>query len=161
MSRISSVNHSSLPELTNVQLDHHFGNNPYYVGTYAKNQLPSEEKLKGRFIITNLQSSDAGHGTHWTLLYNVNPKTVIYFDPIGEIPPQSIHNLMEKTGKSTQVNAYDLQPLGTSSCGWWCIYVAQRLLSGKSLDSIVHEFSMNPSRNESLLKSHFQHRPRL
>lgn len=161
MSRTSSVIHSALPELTNVQLDHYFGTNPYYAGTYAKNQLPSASKLVGRFLITNLQSSDAGNGTHWTLVYNVAPKTVTYFDPIGEIPPTSIHDFMEKTGKSSQVNTYDLQPLGTASCGWWCIYVAQKLLLGKSLKEIVHEFSMNPSRNESLLKSHFQHRPRL
>lgn len=152
---MSKAPKSTLPELSNVQLNTFYRNDSHYAGSVSKDHLPSDDKLSGRFCIVNLQSSTQGGGTHWTLLYNVRPDVVIYFDPIGQLPPESVYQFMLRTRKRHEINSHDLQPLGTSSCGWWDVYVEQRLSTGHSLKEIVRHFSNNLGNNEQLLRIYF------
>lgn len=148
-----------MPELTNTQIDQHFAHNDSYAGCFPKNKLPSAGELSNKFVFVNLQSSTQGNGTHWTLLFNCQPRNVIYFDSMGQVPPQEVTARMKETGKSQQYNTHDFQPIDTSSCGWWCIYAANVLQRGKSLDDIVQHFhNSSVGHNEELLRNYFSSR---
>ena len=58
--------------IEDMKLTHVFG------GVYSKNELPILERNK--FYIINLQDSDAGNGTHWTVFFYNKPLTSIYYD---------------------------------------------------------------------------------
>lgn len=157
MNRSRRTRHpATLPELTNNQIDEHFAHNPHYSGCFPKDRLPSTRDLSNKFVFVNLQSSTQGNGTHWTLLFNCRPDCVIYFDSMGEVPPNEVSLRMRETNKKQIYNQHDFQPLNTSSCGWWCIYVANLLQKGKSLDEIVAHFhNSNVGHNEELLRNYF------
>jgi hypothetical protein len=145
-----------LPELSNQFIDRYYKQQPHYAGCFPKDKLPTD--IAGKFCIVNLQSSRAGDGTHWTLLYNVNPSSISYFDPMGEIPPESVERVMNKTGKRCEINNIDLQPINSSSCGWWCMYAADHLLKGWSLPTITSTFRGSLHNNETMLAAHFSKR---
>ena len=125
----------SLPALSNFQLDiveEYFHGRKTWGGAITKDKVP-KTIASGKFYIVNLDNS-TGPGTHWTLLFNCKPNECIYFDSYGMPPPESVVTAMLNTRKKTQTyNNVDLQELGTQTCGWWCIYVAEELLAGKSL----------------------------
>jgi hypothetical protein len=144
-----------LPELSNHQIDGVFKSNPRYAGCVSKDHLPHD--LDSKFVIVNLEDSTKGDGTHWVLLYNCDPGSVKYFDPVGEVPPVVIARYMNTTHKKSSINKTDLQPLGTSSCGWWCIFAAKMFLAGQSLPQVLSHFSSNPHANNLLLIHCFHH----
>ena len=51
--------------IKDYNIDYCFG------GIYSKDQLPTLERNK--FYIINLQDSDAGNGTHWTVFFYNKP----------------------------------------------------------------------------------------
>lgn len=130
-----------MPELSNDQIDKHFAGNPHYGGCYPKDELPA--RLGNKFAILNMQNADDGHGTHWVLLYNVRPREVIYFDSMGEVPPVKIKQFMARTGKKQTINKYQLQPLNSTSCGWWDIAAATAFDKGQSLPQFISHFSQH------------------
>jgi hypothetical protein len=130
-----------MPELSNVQIDEYFHSNPDYAGCFAKDELPMD--MGNKFAILNMQNSRDGGGTHWVLLYNVDPKQVVYFDSMGEVPPVKIKQFMNRTGKKQVVNKLQLQPLKSSSCGWWDIAAAVAFEKGQSLSQFVSHFSQH------------------
>lgn len=130
-----------MPELSNDQIDNHFKGDAAYGGCYAKDEMP--RNLAGKFVILNMQNSDDGQGTHWVLLYNCKPKQVIYFDSMGEVPPVKVKEFMNRTGKKQVFNKYQLQPLNSTSCGWWDIAAATAFQHGQSLSQFVSHFSQH------------------
>ena len=65
--------------IEDMKLSHVFG------GVYSKDQLPTLQRNK--FYIINLQDSDAGKGSHWTVFFYNKPLTSIYYDSFGFIAP--------------------------------------------------------------------------
>lgn len=146
----------SLPELSDAQLDKMNNGVEQYLGCYSKDQLPTAKRLNGKFAIVNMQSHNAGNGTHWVLLYDVDPQHIIYVDSEGAPPPKNVERLMMKSQKEPVWNNIQVQKLGSSSCGWWADMFANELLSGKSLPKIISQFSKkNQSANESKLKLYY------
>lgn len=141
-----------LKELSNIQIDKKCQNNPNYGGCYSKDQLP--KPLSNKFYVVNMQDHNAGNGTHWVLLFNCKPNIVIYFDSMGEgTPPTQIAKAMKSTGKKPQYNTTEMQTLGSSSCGWWCLACAKYLLQPNStLPKFIQHFSIVPAENEHLLQ---------
>lgn len=165
MSHKSKVYSASLPELSNTEIDRYFHQDNNYSGCYPKNKLPQASSLQNKFCFVNLQSSTQGNGTHWTLLYNCKPHAVIYFDSMGEVPPNEVDEIMKQTKKAQVYNSHDFQPLNSSSCGWWCVYVANMMQKGKSLGDIISHFNHSAvAHNEELLRDYFsfaRHRAQL
>lgn len=144
----------SLHDLSNVQIRAAFKGCPEYGGCYSKDHIP--KGLDGKFVIVNLQDQKAGGGTHWVLLYNVNPKTITYFDSFGEVPPESIAQIMSSSGKRKAWNNDQLQAYKSESCGWWCIRAANALLNGKSIKQFAHSYNLHDqAANEATLRSQF------
>jgi hypothetical protein len=95
----------------------------------SKNELSKIVPRSGGYIV-NLQSSDAGDGTHWVcfILYNVfdNKKKKqlkgIYMDTYGMLPPIEIENFIHKyTDFKIAFSKRQIQKINTSECGWYCL----------------------------------------
>jgi activator of 2-hydroxyglutaryl-CoA dehydratase len=136
----------SLPELTNIQLNSKEKNDSKYLSSYSKSNLPSQQKAKGKWFIVNLDSGPPG--THWVLVYNCEPELCSYFDSYGVEPPTEVKKFMIDTNKECEYNDLQLQALGSTQCGWWCMYVASQMEKGQSLVNIVAKAakSKNPDR---------------
>lgn len=126
-----------LKELSNVDIDQMASSLRGYGGCMSKDELP--RSLGRKFYVVNMQDSNKGGGTHWVLTDN-RGKQVIYFDSMGEVPPTSIKSRMKATGKKQVINNIELQPMGSVTCGWWCL-AAAKALQHMSLSDFVREFS--------------------
>lgn len=163
----SSASHSSLfhrvespimvkklKELSNDDIDRCFAGDSDYGGCFSKDRLP--KSLGSKFYVVNMQDEEKGNGTHWTMVYDCKPSEVIYMDSMGEVPPQSVKKLMNKTRKKQLINRFQLQPMGSSSCGWWCIAVAKALEKGVPMEDFILHFDMHdPEKNDKTLAALF------
>ena len=119
-------------------------------GIFMKDELPS--KLKQGFYIINLQSSNIGNGTHWTVLY-YNSKLSLYFDAFGFVPPTEIE---QKLNRYTYNNK-QIQSLESTACGYYCmafiIFMYRRTKVDIELGFklFVDAFSNNTKKNDTLL----------
>lgn len=146
-----------LKELDNNQINHLFRHHTkYYGGCIPSRRLKISDTKKRKFYILNLDHPN-GAGTHWTSLYNCDPKTVYYIDPFGMPPPEHVIKFMKATGKKRFYSDVDLQNIDSSSCGWFCCYIMLEMLKGRQLiDIIHHDFTMDTKVNERLLEKYFK-----
>ena len=95
--------------IEDMKLSHVFG------GVYSKDQLPTLQRNK--FYIINLQDSDAGKGSHWTVFFYNKPLTSIYYDSFGFIAPL----LVQEKITPYIYNENEIQNYKSSACGYYCI----------------------------------------
>lgn len=116
-----------------------------YGGAISRNQL-TRGRMKGKIYFVNLQPSTAGDGTHWTL-FDTRRKPFTYFDPFGVAPPMDVIRFARMHGTHVQWNHQDVQAYSSSDCGWFCLYIAKRLLRGESMAAAIsHGFTLIPTR---------------
>lgn len=152
--KLDSTMVKKLKELSNVDIDNYCKHLPNYGGCLSKNELP-KTGLPSKFFVVNMQDSDKGGGTHWVLLDNRAPSAVQYFDSMGEVPPQKVKKLMNGTKKPQVINRFEIQPMGSVTCGWYCIAAARALTKG-NMEDFIAKFSMTDfKKNDRLLKRLF------
>lgn len=142
-----------LHELSDLDIEAYYKHNKSFGGCFSKDR--AFELKDNHFYILNMDHP-SGPGTHWILVYLLNPKVGIYFDSFGAPPPTTILSYMRKHRAINYRNICDFQSLYSSSCGWFCIYVTDNLLNGRSFDSIERDFSTNIRANEALLRKYFK-----
>ena len=142
-----------LKELSNRDIDAMCNNDRGYGGCFSKDELP--RSLGRKYYILNMQDSNDGGGTHWVLLDNRSPKAIQYFDSMGSIPPSIVKRLMRTTGKKQVINKFELQPVGSVTCGWWAIAAAKALEKMEMSDFISHFDMNNFKRNDKTLATLF------
>lgn len=117
-------------------------------GIYQKDMLPHD--LETGFYIVNLQSSYDGNGTHWCCLY-YSPLLSIWYDSYGFICPEDVE---DRIGKYIY-NAYQIQDINSSSCGYYCIAFIKFLYpfreKQKAFNIFVNLFKENKVANEKIL----------
>lgn len=131
------------------------------LGVYTKDQLKDIPKKKGLYVF-NLGDLSSG-GTHWTAGYIYDGKTV-YFDPFGSVPSIEIDQFIKSVSKKRiyLINKVQIQSLGSTYCGWYCIMFLYILCHSnespsKSLDLIQDHFnSDNLNKNYDKLLSFFK-----
>lgn len=136
-----------MKELNNLQIDKFFKGDRSYYKTISKDKI--NEMPRGMKAVINLQSSNQGGGTHWVAIDDTNPKYICYFDSFGEPPPQIVLEYMKKSKKLKIYNQLHLQPLKSTDCGYYCIYV---LLNKNFVDSINNLKQTNQYQFESWCK---------
>jgi hypothetical protein len=102
--------------------------------------------------IANLDKSD-GAGTHFTLYMRVGPHAY-YFDSYGVLPPTQLQAYLARAGQPLAYSASEVQPIGTATCGYYCVYTAAQTLKSSFYDAL-ESFSLSPEQNELLLKRYF------
>lgn len=149
-----------LPLLESTQINSEFlYDRPLYIGALPKDEI-NRVPFRPSFGVVN-NDNHTGAGTHWVCFYACpNQSSIICFDSMGAPPNQNMSNhcakLSKLLNKPVVYSEKQIQELGTSSCGWFCIYVLKKLLSGESFSSILNEFSSIPSQNEQLLTRQFE-----
>ena len=103
------------------------------------------------FTILNMQSSLQGFGTHWIIVYHCKDYT-LYNDAFGLISPTEIE---DKINKSYYYNKKDIQNIGSSSCGFFCVSFAKYIHNKKNkleaFEKFINLFSGNTKQNEKVL----------
>ena len=137
--------------LSNIDINHILRSQGIkFNGIFMKDELPS--KLKLGFYIINLQSSNIGDGTHWTVLY-YNYRNSLYFDAFGFVPPVELE---QKINRYTY-NHKQIQNLKSTACGYYCIafiiFMYKRKKSELELGFklFVDAFSTDTKKNDELL----------
>ena len=129
--------------IEDMKLTHVFG------GVYSKDQLPTLQRNK--FYIINLESSDAGRGSHWTVFFYNKPLTSIYYDSFGFISP------LEVQGKITPYiyNDKEIQNYKSSACGYYCIafikFLHNKTNKEKSFLTFLKLFNIKTHHNDKIL----------
>jgi hypothetical protein len=119
-------------------------------GIFMKDELPS--KLKQGFYIINLQSSNIGDGTHWTVLY-YSYKHSLYFDAFGFVPPVEVEQKLNRYA----YNNKQIQNLESTACGYYCIafiifmYKRKKIELELGFKLFVDAFSTDTKNNDKLL----------
>jgi hypothetical protein len=129
--------------IEDMKLTHVFG------GVYSKDQLPTSERNK--FYIINLQDSDAGNGTHWTVFFYNKPLTSIYYDSFGFIDPLEVQ---EKIFEYIY-NENEIQNYKSSACGYYCIafikFLHNKTDKEKSFLTFLKLFNIKTHHNDKIL----------
>ena len=130
-----------------LQLDYCFG------GVYSKDQLPpSQELIRTKFYIVNMQDHDEGEGTHWVVFYYNKPLTSIYFDSFGFPPPEDVEEVI----KEYIYNDEDIQDLESTACGSFCIafikFLHDKQDKQEAYKAFVKIFKLDTSQNDRILQ---------
>jgi hypothetical protein len=122
------------------------------LGVYSKDTLPT--KRVGSYII-NMEDSDAGNGTHWTLLKIFPNKKVIYFDSFGLPPPRPVR---EFVGRPMGISNRQIQYKNASTCGLYCLacdhyltYQRRQKNEYERFDDFLNMFKSEPRQNDRIL----------
>ena len=103
-------------------------------GVYSKDQLPTLQRNK--FYIINLQDSDAGKGSHWTVFFYNKPLTSIYYDSFGFIAPL----LVQEKITPYIYNENEIQNYKSSACGYYCIAFIKFLHNKTNKEEVFKTF---------------------
>ena len=129
--------------IENMKLTHVFG------GVYSKDQLPTLQRNK--FYIINLESIDAGNGSHWTVFFYNKPLTSIYYDSFGFIAP------LEVQEKITPYiyNENEIQNYKSSACGYYCIafikFLHNKTNKEEAFKTFLKLFNLQTFKNDKIL----------
>ena len=131
--------------IKNRNLEKHFG------GVYSKDQLPNE-LIKDKFYIVNMESSNVGNGSHWTVFYYNYPSTSIYFDSYGFIAPRDV----QKRITPYIFNDKDIQDFNSSACGFYCIafikFLHDKTDKEKMYNTFLKLFKLETIKNDKILQ---------
>ena len=114
--------------IEDMKLSHVFG------GVYSKDQLPTLQRNK--FYIINLQDSEAGKGSHWTVFFYNKPLTSIYYDSFGFIAPL----LVQEKITPYIYNENEIQNYKSSACGYYCIAFIKFLHNKTNKEEVFKTF---------------------
>ena len=131
--------------IEDMKLTHVFG------GVYSKDQLPTLQRNK--FYIINLESSDAGNGSHWTVFFYNKPLTSIYYDSFGFIAPLEVQKKIEPY--EYIYNEKEIQNYNSSACGYYCIafikFLHNKTDKEKSFLTFLKLFNIKTHHNDKIL----------
>ena len=138
--------------LTNFNFHDYYKGNALFGGVHSRDNVP---RLKNKFYIVNLDDYE-GPGTHWIAIFNVYRDEIIYFDSFGVDPPEEILKKLLDVHKKMIMNTYRIQALNSENCGFFCIYVIDNLLKGRSFISISTDFDPNDfEKNDKKIKNYY------
>ena len=146
----------SLRELNNQQIDEYYKNESRYGGCFSASDINKIGKGEQRFYILNLDKP-SGVGSHWVLLYMCEKDVGIYADSYGLSPPEQVVKYMKKFRTHNIRNIGGIQHLKSSACGFYCLFLVDMLLQGKSLVDTIAMFDTRGDlwKNDSILHKYF------
>ena len=129
----------SLDTMSSTEIVDYLRDNPLFGGVFANNQLKNPDPKK--IYVLNLENSNQP-GSHWVLTWNR-----CYFDSYGAPPTTAIVPFVDYH------NVGNFQGLNQSSCGYYCLYAADRIMFGE--DPYKDLEPGKSAANERLLKKYF------
>src|SRR5271156_3601274 len=109
----------------------------YFRGYYMNDELPKKIKINECGIV-NLQDSDE-QGSHH-VCYFKKCKLKLYFDSYGLDPSNEVLNYLRNSVKLPIITStYQIQKMGSTMCGQYCLYVLYYLREGYNFIDILHK----------------------
>ena len=106
-------------------------------GIFMRDELPQKPKNKECGIL-NLDDTGnnppGNNGTHWVCWFCTSPAKSYYFDSFGLSPPLEMQQYLRG---EIEINNVQVQPMGTNICGHLCLYILNKLSSGKKLNKVI------------------------
>ena len=123
----------------------------YFIGVFARDQLPVKVKWPSCMVINTDKSNQPG--SHWLAVNYDKDGNCDFFDSFGNSP--SIFNLkkyFESTSISLSFNNKKIQGSFSEFCGHYCLVFLYFRCRGKSLETIENLFNNSADSNENLIK---------
>jgi hypothetical protein len=144
---------SKLHGLTDIAIDRYFHSEPLFGGCLCNNSKLNLKKKQ--VVILNLQNENQP-GTHFVLASSLDSRFIFYCDPFGVGPTKDITRDIKKTGLPCYYNCRDIQALTSDSCGYFCSFIAKKLIRGESPEQALNHFSDSYIDNECILHRYFR-----
>ena len=124
-----------------------------FYGVYSLDLIPKKLPIPSLVIVNLDYSTDKG--SHWVVLHRVNNEVVEHFDSAGKQPKRDIVNNLFSNALSYKYNNKRLQNYPTDTCGLFCLYYSYHSSRGRTMQSILSDFSVNLKSNEEMIISFF------
>ena len=125
-----------------------------FQGVYPSDQLPASVSHYPALFIANVDTSDKP-GSHWVAFYFTKEQEGEFFDSYGS-PPSNYSGtftaFLNNNSNQWTFNTVTLQSIYSKVCGHYCLYFALYRSRRISMSTIVHLFSQDTSKNDSLVK---------
>ena len=125
-----------------------------FYGVYSLDLIPKKIPIPSLVIVNLDYSTDKG--SHWVVLHRVNNEVVEHFDSAGKQPKRDIVNNLFSNALSYKYNNKRLQNYQTDTCGLFCLYYSYHSSRGRTMQSILSDFSVNLKSNEEMIISFFK-----
>jgi hypothetical protein len=114
-----------------VHLKHKFS------GVYAANNSPRLQR-NNSFQILNASPANT-EGSHWVLLCKRGDGEIVFADPLGFslTSYMTLHKHCIRHYSAITIFSYPIQPLKSSSCGLYCLYLAHIILNGTIYPNLI------------------------
>ena len=101
-------------------------NKDYNVNVVTQDALKDIKLSDKLIVIVNFERKNEHGIGHWVVVLKKNSQEIVYFDPFGEYPPESILAFMRKFKTNHMVgelfyNKKQIQTFKDSYCGWACL----------------------------------------
>lgn len=142
-------------------LEHAMRQDPHatsnFAGVFASDTLPHRLHHKPCLLIVNTDPIFKP-GTHWLAIHIDREGRGTFFDSYG-FPPYipNIKRFLNRMCTSWKYNHIDLQNLGSTVCGQYCVMFLLYQAHGFSLDRFCKLFTTNLRRNDILVNKMFRH----
>jgi len=125
--------------------------NKYFLGVYARDELPTQFKKRPCMFIANTDSRNET-GTHWLAFYFDENKNAEFFDSYGLAPTYyGLSEYLNETSNSWNYNSKRIQSFFSEYCGQICLFYCYFKSRNFSLNYIQSIFSNDYEKNEKII----------
>ena len=123
-------------------------------GVLSRDQtVPHNHKMA--FFIYNLEPQYMS-GSHWVATF-VKNGVINYFDSFGLPPFQEIVDHAVKKNLTLRYQSDQLQHLGTTTCGYFCLYFLNEMNKGNTYFDLWKVFDVHDTmKNEKFIEKYFK-----
>ena len=125
-----------------------------FYGVYSLDLIPKKIPIPSLVIVNLDYSTDKG--SHWVVLHRVNNEVVEHFDSAGKHPKRDIVNNLFSNALAYKYNNKRVQNYQRDTCGLFCLYYSYHSSRGRTMQSILSDFSVNLKSNEEMIISFFK-----
>jgi hypothetical protein len=140
--------------LSDVQIariiNNHFPSELFFGGIFPCDRIPPCDTHKPIYYIINT-ARYGKEGQHWILIFmNTHKDGLVWFDPMGFSPEyydSRISEFMRDHKQSYVSNSHSVQPVESTNCGFYVLFMSDKICHGLSLAEAMQLFpSTIPSR---------------
>lgn len=108
------------------------------------------------YFIFNIQSRNAGNGSHWTAMYkkSINSPKIhcVYFDSYGANPVQEVISACRRLRYDLSYSNGIYQSFQSQNCGFFALLFLLQMSKGISFNTFRKLFSTDESKNDVIIK---------
>ena len=124
---------------------------PYFLGVFARDELPTISKYPACFIFNTDKRNEPGQ--HWLAIYFVKDKNAEFFDSLGYSPSfYKVDKFLDRYSKKYIWNEKRIQGFFSKFCGLYCVFYLYLRFRNKTLKNIQELFDLNFEKNDLFIE---------